>query len=126
MSSETEWTAGGDAILYRRCTACGHVWYFARRFCPACGAGEDAVSALRSAGRGTIYARTLVTRAPSPELRALAPYLVVLVDLDEGVRIMAHGDPDLAIGDRAAARVVRFGGDGQGGGGALPHFTRLP
>ena len=26
---------------------------------------------LRSAGRGTIYARTLVTRAPSPELRAL-------------------------------------------------------
>ena len=47
-------------------------------------------------GTGTVHARTLVARAPTEELRAHAPYLIVLVDADEGFRLMAHGDPDAA------------------------------
>jgi uncharacterized OB-fold protein len=95
-----DWTVGGHGIVYQRCTNCSHVWYFRREFCPDCGATECATQA--SSGQGRVHAATLVHRAPSDEFRALAPYLVVLVDLDEGFRMMAHGDSSLAIGDRVA------------------------
>jgi uncharacterized protein len=42
------------------------------------------------------------------ELRAHAPYLVVLVDAEEGFRLMGHGEPDLRIGDAVEATFVRF------------------
>ena len=62
-----------------------------------------------------------VTRAPcwaallSPQGKYLADFLIVpdgerlLIDLDEGVRMMAHADPALAIGARVRATAVPFG-----------------
>ncbi|MFP5407245.1 MAG: Zn-ribbon domain-containing OB-fold protein, partial [Gammaproteobacteria bacterium] len=93
-----DWTAGAPGIAFQRCDACGHVWYFRREFCPACGKPDP--QALASGGAGTVHATTLVHRAPSNEFRAIAPYRVVLVDLDEGFRMMGHGEASLAIGDR--------------------------
>jgi uncharacterized OB-fold protein len=93
-----DWTRGTPGVAFQRCEGCAHVWYFRREFCPACGKTEP--QALASAGTGTIHASTLVHRAPSDEFRALAPYRVVLVDLDEGFRMMGHGEPSLVIADR--------------------------
>ena len=62
-----------------------------------------------ASGRGIVYAATLVARAPSETLRALAPYRIILVDTEEGFRMMAHGAEDLAIGDAVAARFEAFG-----------------
>jgi hypothetical protein len=42
-------------------------------------------------------------------LRALAPYRILLVDAEEGFRMMAHGANDLAIGDPVTARFQAFG-----------------
>ena len=53
---------------------------------------------------------TVVTRAPSDSVRALAPYTLLLVDLDEGTRVMAHGTPGLAIGDRVSAHAEHLAG----------------
>lgn len=97
-----DWTTGTAGIVYQTCAACGGSWYFQRRFCPRCGATP--VHERQATGMGTVHACTLVTRAPSEELRAYAPYLIVLVDADEGFRLMAHGDPELKIGDRVRAR----------------------
>ena len=47
-------------------------------------------------------------RAATPETRAHVPYNIVLIDTSEGFRMMAHGDHDLAIGDRVAARFTRL------------------
>ena len=58
----------------------------------------------RASGEGTVYATSLVCRAATPETRAHVPYNIVLVDCAEGFRMMAHGDPDLAIGDQVTAR----------------------
>jgi uncharacterized OB-fold protein len=102
-----DWTQGAEGVAYQSCTRCAAVWYFARTFCPACGAPAQW---RQAAGTGTVYARTLVTRAPSDDLRAHAPYLIVLVDADERFRLMAHGDPALEIGDRVRCRFVDFGG----------------
>jgi uncharacterized OB-fold protein len=103
-----DWTGGIEAIVYETCRTCGTRWYFARTRCPACG-GVD-LHRSRSRGEGTLQAVTTVTRAPSPELRALVPYRVALVDLDEGFRMMGHAEEGAAIGDRVRAGFRRFGG----------------
>ncbi len=111
MSSETphataDWTRGADAIVYQVCAACESVQYFQRRFCCACGSAD--LKAERASGNGVVYAISLVTRAPTPEARAHAPYSIVLVDTVEGFRMMAHGDNSLGIGDRVTAKFTIF------------------
>lgn len=102
------WVDGCKAIAYQRCGVCEHSWYFRRTFCPNCGASDPRT--CTASGNGRVYAMSLVHRAPSDELRKYAPYLIVMVDADEGFRMMAHGDPSLAIGDRVRARFIDFGG----------------
>ena len=102
------WVDGDDCIVFQRCIACDHVWYFWREFCPGCGA--DNPHTCKAAGTGRVSAVSLVHRAPSAALRGHAPYLVILVDADEGFRLMAQGDKSLAIGDRVRAIYVDFGG----------------
>jgi uncharacterized OB-fold protein len=102
-----DWTSGHPAIVYQQCQDCGRLWYFRRSFCPHCGSAH--VDTKAASGRGTVYAATLVARAPSETLRALAPYRILLVDAEEGFRMMAHGAKDLTIGDPVTARFQAFG-----------------
>ena len=81
-------------LHYQHCGVCGHVWYFRRDFCLVCG---GAPQTLAAAGIGTVYATTLVHRAPSEEFKALVPYSIVLVDMREGFRVMGHAEPGLAL-----------------------------
>ena len=108
MAKPADWTDGVEAILYQSCTACGKPQYFRRGFCAACGA--TGLAELRASGKGTVYATSIVTRAATAETRAHVPYNIVLVDTDEGFRMMAHGANDLAIGERVSARFAPFAG----------------
>ncbi|MFT3800788.1 MAG: OB-fold domain-containing protein [Burkholderiaceae bacterium] len=103
-----DWTCGGAGLAYQQCAACDHRWYFRRGFCPRC--GEAGPTTHASGGRGVVYATTLVQRAPSEAFAALAPYRIVLVDLDEGIRVMAHGDAELRIGDTVVCRFDALAG----------------
>ena len=111
-----DWTTGAEAIVYQACAACGHLQYFRRRFCCLCGAPDPAER--RASGEGTVYATSLVCRAATPETRAHIPYNILLVDAAEGFRMMAHGDNDLAIGDKVKARFAPFAGR------PIPYFDR--
>jgi uncharacterized OB-fold protein len=111
-----DWTAGEEAIVYQCCLACGSLQYFRRRFCAVCGAPDPVEK--RASGAGTVYATSLVCRAATPETRAHVPYNIVLVDTPEGFRMMAHGDNDLAIGDKVTARFAQFAGR------LVPYFAR--
>jgi uncharacterized protein len=108
MTKYADWTAGEEAITYQSCVACGATQYFRRDFCASCGATN--LREFRASGEGTVYATSLVCRAATPETKAHVPYNIVLIDADEGFRMMAHGDNDLAIGDRVIARFVQFAG----------------
>ncbi len=101
-----DWTKGEERVAYQSCGACRHIWYFRRGFCPACGASD--VADLTASGEGVVFAISVVTRAATAEARAHVPYAVVLVDAREGFRMMGHGDRDLKIGDRVAARFEKF------------------
>ena len=103
-----DWTTGTEAIVYQACGSCGNLQYFRRSFCAACSAPDPVEK--RASGEGTVYATSLVCRAATPETRAHIPYNIVLIDASEGFRMMAHGDNDLAIGDRVTARFSSFAG----------------
>mgnify|MGYP001575960649 FL=1 len=57
----------------------------------------------RSTKSGTVYSATTVMRAPSEAFKNNTPYVIVLVELDEGFRIMANitnaEDATVKIGD---------------------------
>ena len=112
-----DWTTGAQGIAYQSCSACNAVWYFRRTFCPHC--GSAAPEEKQASGFGTVHAATRVTRAPSEELRPYAPYVILLVDADEGFRLMAHGDTALKIGDRVRARFTTLAGK------LIPHFEKV-
>jgi uncharacterized protein len=111
-----DWTTGAEAIVYQSCAACGGLQYFRRSFCVSCGAPDPVQK--RAGGEGTVYATSLVCRAATPETRAHIPYNIILVDTSEGFRMMAHGDHDLAIGDKVTARYQTFAGR------LVPYFAR--
>lgn len=102
-----DWTEGREGIAYQRCNDCGHVQYFRRDFCAAC--GKHVLSLLQSAGIGTIYAFTVAHRAPTETLRAFAPYSIALIDMAEGFRLMAHARTGVHIGDPVRAEYMNFG-----------------
>lgn len=104
--ARADWTEGEPRIVYQHCASCRRTWYFRRSFCPHCGAVDPEVRG--ALGTGTVYAVSLVHRAPTPEWRTHTPYLIVLIDIDEGFRMMAHGAHELEIGDRVEASFERL------------------
>jgi uncharacterized protein len=99
----------GGHIVFSRCHGdeCGAPQFPSKPRCDVC--GSDRLEIRQAEGTGTIFSITVVHRPPSDALRKHAPYGIALVDLDEGFRIMAHADPDLAIGARVRVTFVRFG-----------------
>jgi uncharacterized OB-fold protein len=94
-----------DTLGFQRCSACGEAIFYPRVVCPVCG-GTDLEWEV-SSGRGIVYATTAVYR------READPYNVVLVDLEEGFRMMSRveGVPaeSVEIGMRVVLRVDHEG-----------------
>src|SRR5690606_2450915 len=71
-------------FIIQRCDACSRAVFYPRNMCPHCGASS--LSWFEPEGSGTVYATTTV----HPAKGAGDSYNVCLVDLDEGVRLMAR------------------------------------
>jgi uncharacterized OB-fold protein len=94
------WNAAAQGrLVYSACTACGALWFPLRGICSRCG-GECAER--ESAGRGEIYTWSRVHRSSETGFGDKVPYVVAMVALDEGFRMMANVEPvgDVAIGRR--------------------------
>ena len=69
------------------------------------GSGDTDLEWIETMGMGTVYSLTWVSQRPPAE-----PYNVVLIDLDEGARLMSRVDgatPDtLRIGSRVRAQII--------------------
>lgn len=79
-----EGTACGE-LRYQRCDDCGHAQFPPRAVCLRC-AGP--LSWVRSSGKGSIHSYTTVARAPSAAFKSAVPYVLVLVDMAEGFRLL--------------------------------------
>jgi uncharacterized OB-fold protein len=97
-----------DELRFQACSACHAAQTLARYACRRC--GSTRLEWRKAAGRGVVYATTLVSRAPSDDFRALVPYTLALVDLEEGARVMGHAAPGIAIGERVLAGYFELAG----------------
>lgn len=80
------WCARGE-LRVRRCRACGEWCHVPRVLCPNCAAKDWAWERVRGTGR--LYTWTVVHRAMHPAFMDAVPYAVVVVELDEGPRIVS-------------------------------------
>ncbi|MGE0305819.1 MAG: Zn-ribbon domain-containing OB-fold protein [Acidimicrobiia bacterium] len=102
------------------CDACGSRFFNPEPICPAC--GSDGWSWVESPGVGVVYSYTIVHRSPIPELEA--PYVLAIVDLDDGWTMLTQvlGDPDdMAIGARVRVSFTPVAGAGSS---LIPTFAR--
>ena len=74
------------ALQLQRCGGCGRFVFYPRVHCPHCG-GRD-LTWTPASGRGRLHSFCVPQRHPNPAFQADLPYVVALVDLDEGVRMM--------------------------------------
>lgn len=73
-------------LLIQRCASCGELRHPPRPMCPACNSLEwDTVT---SSGRGTVYSYVIPRHPPMPGFDD--GYVVALVELEEGTRIVSN------------------------------------
>jgi uncharacterized OB-fold protein len=110
--------ANGE-LRYQRCGDCDAAIFYPRSLCPACGTPDPHWHV--SAGDGVVYACSVIHRSP-PAHKDDVPYVVALIDLAEGYRMMSRVvdcDPEtVAVGQNVRV-VYRMDGDGN----PLPYFV---
>jgi uncharacterized protein len=95
-----------DELLLQRCGECGRCSHYPRSHCPTCWSPQ--LTWVTASGGGELVSATTIHRPGHPAFAALVPYVVGLVDLDEGARLLANIDRpsarELLIGERLALR----------------------
>jgi uncharacterized OB-fold protein len=108
-------------LLLQHCGDCRHVQYYQQGLCRQC-AGENLVHRAAS-GRGRVHSFSVVHRAPGPAFKDDTPYAVLLVDLEEGPRMVSTytgGSPEDVIFDMDVVLVCEKIDDAT----TLPRFRR--
>jgi uncharacterized OB-fold protein len=75
-------------LVVQRCTACGALRFPARAICSRCLARE--AEWVPASGRGTVFSFAIMHQAMHPGFAAEVPYAVVIIELEEGVRLLSN------------------------------------
>lgn len=101
--------AARGELLYQRCPKCGHAQFYPRAVCTACGADPEWATA---SGRGAVHTYTVVRQNAMPPFAEELPYVVAMVELPEGVRMMGNvtgaGADEVGVGQALEAYAVEF------------------
>ena len=85
-------------LVFQKCRQCGRWVHPPRPTCPKCGSFEKEWAP--SSGKGTVYSWVTYPDSPHPGFKA--PYSVVLVEMEEGVRLISNmvdtGPDEISIG----------------------------
>ena len=80
--------AAEGRLVIQRCPECKRAVFYPRTLCPHC---HDGIPEWTDAsGRATVYSFTVLHRAGLPGFETDVPYVIAIVDLNEGVRVMAN------------------------------------
>lgn len=110
-------------LRFQRCSSCGEWRHVPREMCAECSSFDWTWE--RSSGRGTLFSWTVVERALHPDFEEETPYAVVVIEMDEGVRVisrMLDTAPDALQIDMPVEVVFDKVADGV----ALPKFRPVP
>ena len=99
------WDAARDHRLsIQKCKSCGKYHFYPRELCPHC--HSDDLEWTDISGRGEIYSFTIARRPAGPVYADDVPYVIAMIALDEGPRMMTNLIVDdvetVQIGDRVA------------------------
>lgn len=74
-------------LCFQKCSSCGIWRHLPRLMCAGCGSAEW--EWLESSGKGHIYTWTITHQAMLPAFADEVPYASVVVELEEGVRMVS-------------------------------------
>lgn len=87
--SAVYWDAArSHKLVIQQCLECQKFRFYPRSVCPHC--LSDTFEWREASGRGRIYSFTVIHRAPTPAFRDRVPYVLALIELQEGVRMMTN------------------------------------
>jgi uncharacterized OB-fold protein len=82
-------------LLGQRCDHCNHATAAPKAACVRCGARD--LSVLQLPTEGEVYSETTIAVPPAG---FEGPYQVVVIELDEGARVLARVDHEVTIGEQ--------------------------
>ncbi|WP_218947890.1 Zn-ribbon domain-containing OB-fold protein [Pollutimonas harenae] len=91
-------------LICQRCTECHVVQFTPRARCMRC--HSERLSWEASARQGTVMSFTRVHRAPNPAFKQKTPYVIAMLDMDEGFRLMTNASvavqDSIGVGERVS------------------------
>lgn len=93
-------------LLLQRCGKCGEYRYPPRPLCPTCHSFETRWE--RASGRGRVYSWVVAHHPVHPLVRDKVPYAILLVELEEGPRMVSRlvGDTHEVVSEGLPVEVV--------------------
>jgi uncharacterized OB-fold protein len=84
-------------LVFQQCGQCNHVRHYPRPVCPQCFSMD--VTWKAATGNGTVHSWTVCHHAFHPGFKRQLPYIVLTVDMEEGVRMVGQVDniPESAL-----------------------------
>lgn len=87
--SKPYWDAVNEGrLLLQQCAACRKIRHYPRPVCDACYSMD--VTWIEASGRGLVHSWTVAYHPFHPGFKGELPYILALVDLEEGVRMNAQ------------------------------------
>lgn len=87
--SKGYWDAARERrFVVQECQECQKLNMYPKRFCPHC--LSERLTWKPSKGRGTIYSVTTQLAGPPTGLADMLPYVIAIIQLDEGVQLMSN------------------------------------
>lgn len=101
--------AAQGRLVIQRCPSCDHRQFPPKLICTNCGADPEW---LEASGKGVIHTFTIVRRHGVEPFKSLTPFVLAMIDLPEGVRLMGNVtgvDPEAAkVGLAVRAYAIRI------------------
>lgn len=79
--------AGRHELRIQRCRACGRAYWYPRPFCPNCSSKD--VEWFTASGKARLHTY-IINHRPAPGFQDWAPYVIAIVQLDEGPCMMSN------------------------------------
>ena len=77
-----------DELLIQWCNCCNQYQFYPRGICANCWSGD--IRWVKASGRGTVWTYTVTYQNRSPGFSEEVPYVLALVELEEGVKMFTN------------------------------------
>jgi len=104
-------------LIGSKCLQCGNVFFPSRVSCPEC-RRKSKIEDFKFSGKGKIHTFSVI-HTPTDEFKTLAPYVVAIIELDEGAHLTSQivdCDPEtVKIGDEVEMVFRKIKAEGEDG-----------